>query len=126
VNEAYRLGANSFLVKPLEFNNLRELFSTIQWQLPEINAAPAPPPLPGCNHGVGLEFSLGEHPVSPKKTLPRNVDGIIFQKPTPNHHASLILFVELAGHTRGIGSGAAQNSNALYGSTVCVCGRKKR
>ena len=44
VNEAYRLGANSFLVKPLEFNNLRELFATIQWQLTETNAAPGPPP----------------------------------------------------------------------------------
>ena len=44
VNEAYRLGANSFLVKPLEFENVRELFSSIQWQLTATNAAPAPPP----------------------------------------------------------------------------------
>lgn len=46
VQKAYRLGANSFLVKPLEFANVRELFSTIEWQLwsSECVAAPGPPP----------------------------------------------------------------------------------
>ena len=44
VNEAYRLGANSFLVKPLEFENVRELFSTIQWHFTRTNAVPAPLP----------------------------------------------------------------------------------
>jgi len=33
VNEAYRLGANSFLVKPLEFQNVEALFATLQAQL---------------------------------------------------------------------------------------------
>lgn len=33
VNEAYRLGANSFLVKPLEFQNVEALFATLKAQL---------------------------------------------------------------------------------------------
>ncbi|HTL58510.1 MAG TPA: response regulator [Candidatus Limnocylindrales bacterium] len=33
VNKAYRLGANSFLVKPLEFENASALFATIGTQL---------------------------------------------------------------------------------------------
>ncbi|HTL59773.1 MAG TPA: response regulator [Candidatus Limnocylindrales bacterium] len=32
VNEAYQLGANSFLVKPLEFENIGALFSTLTAQ----------------------------------------------------------------------------------------------
>ena len=31
-NKAYRLGANSFLVKPLEFENVTALFSTLEAQ----------------------------------------------------------------------------------------------
>ena len=42
VNEAYRLGANSFLVKPLNFHNVREVFSMIQREQTEHNVvAPA-------------------------------------------------------------------------------------
>ena len=44
VNQAYKLGANSFLVKPLEFENVRALFSAIQWQLTNTTASPIPPP----------------------------------------------------------------------------------
>ena len=32
VNEAYHLGANSFLVKPLEFENVDALFATLKAQ----------------------------------------------------------------------------------------------
>lgn len=39
VNTAYRLGANSFLVKPLEFENASALFATIGTQLWKSNAA---------------------------------------------------------------------------------------
>jgi CheY-like chemotaxis protein len=46
VTQAYRLGANSFLVKPLEFENVRELFSAIQWQLTDNTIAPHLPPPP--------------------------------------------------------------------------------
>jgi CheY-like chemotaxis protein len=46
VQKAYRLGANSFLVKPLEFENVRELFSTIGWQLWSSETTMAPAPLP--------------------------------------------------------------------------------
>lgn len=46
VQKAYHLGANSFLVKPLEFENARALFSSIGAQLwnRQTNATPAPPP----------------------------------------------------------------------------------
>jgi CheY-like chemotaxis protein len=37
VNEAYRLGANTFLVKPLEFENMAFLFGTIEAQLWKAN-----------------------------------------------------------------------------------------
>ena len=46
VNQAYKLGANSFLVKPLEFENVRALFSAIQWQLTDTTTAPRLPPPP--------------------------------------------------------------------------------
>jgi CheY-like chemotaxis protein len=46
VQKAYRLGANSFLVKPLEFENVRELFSTIGWQLWSSETTTVPTPLP--------------------------------------------------------------------------------
>jgi CheY-like chemotaxis protein len=38
VNQAYRLGANSFLVKPLEFENVSALFATIGTQLWKSNS----------------------------------------------------------------------------------------
>jgi CheY-like chemotaxis protein len=50
VNRAYRLGANSFLVKPYDFENFVELSKTIQnfWlrssQAPEISRAPLKKP----------------------------------------------------------------------------------
>ena len=44
IKKAYRLGANSFLVKPLEFQNVREIFATIQWHLTEATATPTPLP----------------------------------------------------------------------------------
>ena len=37
VNEAYRLGANTFLVKPLEFENIASLYGTIGAQLWKAN-----------------------------------------------------------------------------------------
>ena len=52
VNIAYRLGANSFLVKPLDFQNVVELAKTLQdyWlqtsKVPEISRPPAYNPLP--------------------------------------------------------------------------------
>lgn len=39
VTKAYRLGANSFLVKPLEFENMSALFATIGTQLWKSNTA---------------------------------------------------------------------------------------
>jgi CheY-like chemotaxis protein len=44
IKTAYRLGANSFLVKPLEFQNVREILATLQWQLTEPTATPPMPP----------------------------------------------------------------------------------
>jgi len=38
VNEAYRLGANTFLVKPLEFENMASLFGAIGAQLWKANS----------------------------------------------------------------------------------------
>jgi CheY-like chemotaxis protein len=43
VNEAYRLGANTFLVKPLEFENIATLFGTIGAQLWKANSTRAVP-----------------------------------------------------------------------------------
>ena len=42
VTEAYELGANSFLVKPLEFENMASLFGVIGAQLWKANTTPAP------------------------------------------------------------------------------------
>jgi len=42
VNKAYQLGANSFLVKPLELENIASLFATIWIQLWKANNTPAP------------------------------------------------------------------------------------
>ena len=42
VSKAYRLGANSFLVKPLEFENIRAFFRTIGSQLWNKDAVAAP------------------------------------------------------------------------------------
>ena len=42
VNKAYRLGANSFLVKPLEFENASALFATIGTQLWKSNTPVEP------------------------------------------------------------------------------------
>jgi CheY-like chemotaxis protein len=44
VKKVYRLGANSFLVKPLEFQNIHEIFATLQWHLTETTAMPVQPP----------------------------------------------------------------------------------
>ena len=46
VNQAYKLGANSFLVKPLEFENIASLFATIGTQLWKANTTPAREELP--------------------------------------------------------------------------------
>ena len=50
IKKAYRLGANSFLVKPLEFQNVREILAAIQWHLTETTASP--PPLPPRTAGA--------------------------------------------------------------------------
>jgi CheY-like chemotaxis protein len=42
VNKAYQLGANSFLVKPLELENIASFFATIWIQLWKANNTPAP------------------------------------------------------------------------------------
>jgi len=42
VNRAYRLGANSFLVKPLEFENFSALFATVGTQLWKSNSEAEP------------------------------------------------------------------------------------
>jgi CheY-like chemotaxis protein len=47
VNEAYHLGANSFLVKPLEFENIASLFGTIGAQLWKANNTSTLRQLPG-------------------------------------------------------------------------------
>ena len=47
VTKAYRLGANSFLVKPLEFENIRAFFETLDAQLSNSEtAAPGPVQMP--------------------------------------------------------------------------------
>lgn len=46
VNRAYRLGANSFLVKPLEFENIRAFFSTVGAQLWKREESSSPLPKP--------------------------------------------------------------------------------
>ena len=46
VNRAYQLGANSFLIKPLEFESVRALFSTISWHLWNSESIAGPQPLP--------------------------------------------------------------------------------
>lgn len=52
VQKAYRLGANSFLVKPLEFENARALFSSIGAQLWDREARALPAPLPPRTSGL--------------------------------------------------------------------------
>lgn len=46
VHKAYQLGANSFLVKPLDLENIASLFATIWMQLWKANNTPAPQKMP--------------------------------------------------------------------------------
>jgi CheY-like chemotaxis protein len=55
VREAYRLGANSFLVKPLEFENIASLFGAIGAQLWKANTRAAPEEMPARTAKVDVD-----------------------------------------------------------------------
>jgi CheY-like chemotaxis protein len=64
VNQAYRLGANSFLVKPLDFQNFVETSKALRnyWLVldnpPQVPAPAAQPPAPAASGSAGLAVPI--------------------------------------------------------------------
>ena len=68
VNQAYQLGANSFMVKPMEFENYIELSKSIHdyWLLKRKRPKP---------RGLG-EYSRAKHNTSCPRPLDRTIKGV--------------------------------------------------
>ena len=60
VNEAYRLGANTFLVKPLDFENIASLFGAIGAQLWKANAVAVAEKIPARTADADEDSLLSE------------------------------------------------------------------